>query len=144
MSPGSHSQRDCWDLQVWEQGWEAGSKTSSPFSQSCSGMRRHQQFLLGEEISTSLCFTFGARTMWGKESGKLTGTLRGRMLQKVCWRLALSFVNAPFGVFVWTLPVGIREEMRQGEQGAQSRGVWKQPCYPEQWTASRMNRSISC
>lgn len=46
--------------------------------------------------------------MCGKESGKPTGTLRGRKLQEVHQGLALSFVNAPFGVFVWTLPLGIQ------------------------------------
>lgn len=90
-------------------------------------------------MSTSLC----ARTGGGKESGKLTGTLRGRMLRVVCQGLAFSFANGPFGVFVWTLQLGIQEEMRQ-EGGAQSRGVWEQPCCPEHRTASWMDGSIIC
>lgn len=43
------------------------------------------------------------------------GILRGRELQEVRQGLALSFLNAPFGVFVWTLPLGIqdRDETRR-------------------------------
>lgn len=46
--------------------------------------------------------------MCGKESGKLTGTLRGRKRQEVHQGLVLGFANAVFGMFVWTLPVGIQ------------------------------------
>ena len=36
------------------------------------------------------------------------------------------------------------KEMRHGEQGAQSCGVWEQPCCPEHRIASQMSRSIVC
>lgn len=70
-------------------------------------------------MSTSLWFTFGARTVCGKESGKPTGMLRGRELQEVCQGLALSFVIALFGLFAWTWPPGI-----QGGDGTRSPESW--------------------
>lgn len=110
-SPESRSGWGWWDL------WVSGSKTPSPVSQRRSGRQRCQQLRLGGETSTSLCFTFGAKTVCGKASGKLTGMLRGRKLQAVLQGLSLSFVNAPFGVFVWTLALGIQggDETRSPE-----------------------------
>lgn len=98
-----------------EQGREAGSG---------SLMRKCQHFCVGGEIAASLCFAFSVSTLLGKESGKPVEVLRGRKLQ-VAW----SCVNAPFGVFGWSLPLGIQagDEVKLtrslepwGQQGAPS------------------------
>lgn len=101
---GSHSHRGNWDPWGWSrEGRLALVVACSPFSHGCLGTWRCRHFCVGGETAASLRFAFSARTLLGKESGKPMEVLTGRKLQ-----VALSFVNAPFGVFVWTLPLGVQ------------------------------------
>lgn len=126
---------------------EASSAGAAEVSQSCSGqlvpvgleqgreagsgslMWKCQHFCVGGETAASLCFAFSVSTLLGKESGKPVEVLRGRKLQ-VAW----SFVNAPFGVFGWTLPLGIQA----GDEVKLTRSL--EPCGAAGSTLPRLQR----